>query len=308
MATGLAIMYHYVREQDEKRPHKGIFGLGIDSFKKQIEAISTKFTFCTVNEFSRMTKTDNKRYCMLTFDDGLKDHHEVFVYLKEKGIRATFFLITSTFDESKVINSHKMHLLLEKTNAYELGNSLNAFLENKHPELFQQFHVHDKYKRWNKQFGNIFTINFKFAIASLPQQISKKFLDDQFSTYYDSEEKVSKEFYLSEAQIKQMHDDGMEIGCHTHNHNNLKIQSSIQQQNEIERSKNILEGIIKDPVTSISYPYGQFSPETIQLAKQNNITSGVTTIQQINHSNTDKMTFGRIDIAYFEEKILEHIK
>lgn len=67
-----------------------------------------------------------------------------------------------------------------------------------------------------------------------------------------------------------------EIGAHTVTHNMLSHLPSAQQQEEITRNKNHLEKIIARPVTSFSYPHGDYSEETIKIVKGSGFTNACT--------------------------------
>ena len=53
--------------------------------------------------------------CLLTFDDGLKEHfREVAPLLAERGLQGLFFLITSCLEERTVAPVHMNHFLMAK--------------------------------------------------------------------------------------------------------------------------------------------------------------------------------------------------
>jgi peptidoglycan/xylan/chitin deacetylase (PgdA/CDA1 family) len=62
--------------------------------------------------------------------------------------------------------------------------------------------------------------------------------------------------HLSKSQIKELYDEGWEIGSHTNNHIALSFLKNNQLENELCKSKAVLEEIINDKVISIAYPFG----------------------------------------------------
>ncbi|NET40106.1 MAG: polysaccharide deacetylase family protein, partial [Cyanothece sp. SIO1E1] len=60
-------------------------------------------------------------------------------------------------------------------------------------------------------------------------------------------------------------DSQIEVGGHTKNHTNLASQSLEDQWREIRESKEDLEEILGHSVDGFAYPYGKYSPETVDI-------------------------------------------
>ena len=84
--TNLTIItYHYVRKiQNSKYPK--IKGLEIDSFKGQLEYLEKNYKIIDPSDLINNEVKDLKdNLCLLTFDDGFKDHYQyVFPHLIKK--------------------------------------------------------------------------------------------------------------------------------------------------------------------------------------------------------------------------------
>lgn len=84
-------------------------------------------------------------------------------------------------------------------------------------------------------------------------------------------ESIIKEGYLgfkmlTEEQIVEISKDELcTIGSHTISHANLSGLSTQEQKEQIEGCKLWLEQLIKQPVISFAYPYGDCSPKTIEI-------------------------------------------
>lgn len=84
-------------------------------------------------------------------------------------------------------------------------------------------------------------------------------------------ESMIKEGYLSykmltEEQIVEMSKDELcTIGSHTISHAKLSELSKQEQQKQIEGCKLWLEQLIKQPVISFAYPYGDYSSQTLEI-------------------------------------------
>jgi peptidoglycan/xylan/chitin deacetylase (PgdA/CDA1 family) len=69
----LAVNYHYFREE---KYENGIYPLTKREFLNQIDELSKYYEFISQNDLIdkiKNKKYSNKKYCLLTFDDGLKE-------------------------------------------------------------------------------------------------------------------------------------------------------------------------------------------------------------------------------------------
>jgi len=85
--------------------------------------------------------------------------------------------------------------------------------------------------------------------------------------------------FLSTDQLLKLSSSGyFEIGSHTLNHVWLKGRGSQQVQNEVQKSKKILEDLIKKPVVSFAYPYGAFDQQAEDIVKNSGYETAVITV------------------------------
>jgi peptidoglycan/xylan/chitin deacetylase (PgdA/CDA1 family) len=67
---------------------------------------------------------------------------------------------------------------------------------------------------------------------------------------------------LTQADVRNLHAAGIEIGAHTVTHPDLTTLSRAQATEELRRSGEQLAAITGAPVTSVAYPYGRANEET----------------------------------------------
>jgi peptidoglycan/xylan/chitin deacetylase (PgdA/CDA1 family) len=103
--------------------------------------------------------------------------------------------------------------------------------------------------------------------------------------------------YMTEQQIRELHNYGIEVGAHTIHHIDLSKASKSIQQFEIERSKRAIEAIIDAPVKTFAYPSGKYTTDTIYLVEQAGLTSAVTTHPGIAGPLDDVYQLPRIRIS-----------
>lgn len=63
---------------------------------------------------------------------------------------------------------------------------------------------------------------------------------------------------LSWEQVQEIQEAGMEIGAHSYSHPNLARLPSEVQEEELHRSKEIIETRLENPVDIMAYPFGKF--------------------------------------------------
>jgi peptidoglycan/xylan/chitin deacetylase (PgdA/CDA1 family) len=70
----------------------------------------------------------------------------------------------------------------------------------------------------------------------------------------------------------------IEIGSHTVTHPFLSVLPESVQQNEVWRSKSLLEESIGQPVRSFAYPYGNYTKETVAIVREAGFDCACSTI------------------------------
>lgn len=125
--------------------------------------------------------------------------------------------------------------------------------------------------------------------------------DRDWSTYkkaHHNSGELVREPKLNDIQVKQLADSGLvEIGSHTLTHANLAKLNDAECLTELTESKQQLEHLVDQPVTSFAYPFGIYSERDVQLAKQAGYTNAVTTKEGIDGQTPDFMQLQRIKIS-----------
>lgn len=294
------IMYHYVRNMHETL-FPDIKGLRVKNFIFQLDYIMGNYTVISLEEYVDFLVSDKRipnNSCILTFDDGLKDHyHDVFPILKSKGFSACFFPVTQPLTEFVVPCVHKVHFLLAKLGPKVFTGEFNQILKNEFPNLVEVFFISDETKknrkyRWDKPL----TANLKYNIATMPLREKVKVLNQIFTKYFDNEKLFCKELYLSFGEMKEMQEGGMSFGGHTHTHPVLSCLTQKEQDAELKMSKSILEENLGIKIEFFAYPYGNYNDDTITTLKNNGYVCGLTTDVGVNiERESDLFTIKRLD-------------
>ena len=227
----------------------------------------------------------NKKFkensCILTFDDGFKDHIEyVLPELKKRKIKGIFFPPALPIENQDVLDTHLIHFILEKTKDFKkLNLGLFKHLKNYNfsdqniKQMWKENSHRNKYD--NEEVSFFKRILQKILPIELRKEITKKLFKEICGK---SLEDFSKELYLNKNEVSQLIDEGMLIGSHTYNHYWLNTLNRKEQNKEIDLSVKFLKSLnLKTENWIMCYPYGAYNKDTISLLKSKNCSFAFTT-------------------------------
>ncbi|MBT4733298.1 polysaccharide deacetylase family protein [Candidatus Woesearchaeota archaeon] len=271
-----AVMYHYIRSTNNKYPYFRF--LHIDNFKKQLDWFSNNGGFVDKEDFIRVMKGEtikyNKSGFVLTFDDGLYEHHNIVLpELEKRGLWGIFYIPTLPYIEKKILDVHKIHLLLGSHGGKKMLDAIkkvispnmlihrdkNLFIDNTY-SLQSDFNDEVEFKR---------ILNYQ-----LLYEHREHVLDELLRLYIDLDVNIN-DIYMSESMISDLHNSGMIIGGHSNTHRLMSRLSVKEQELEISTSFNIIDQIVGGlKIKTFCYPYGgsySYNEETLKALKKNNV-------------------------------------
>ena len=259
-------MYHYVR------PFSGDFpflkNLSFDNFKKQLDFFNKEFGFVKKDDFvgSFTGKTPNG--IVLTFDDGFSCHYDfVFKELIKRGLWGVFYIPTQPYIQGKLIDVHRIHVLLSKHSPKKLYDFLNDVLDDSFIEKDKIKEFRDKTytDQKNDDYTNFIKKTLNYYIS---YQFRNNIINLLMEKFIPNENEIFEKFYLTKSQILEMHNSGMVIGSHTVNHPVMSKLNVQDQESEIKDSFQYLKGVIKSfDHKTFCYPYGGFHSFTNQTER-----------------------------------------
>ena len=257
-----AIMYHYVRRPLPEMPNFG--HLHVDDFCQQLDYFSKDHVFPTLQEFKEALASGRpiENSIILTFDDGFKDHYEfVFPELQRRGMWGFFFVPTMPYTRNRLLDVHRVHLLIGKFGGEKIYQSLqnlvtDDMLSHNNIKEFSErtYNVHANQK------NNKYTVLAKRTLNYfISYQYREKVLDKLMEIFFPDDTGISGDFYMKPSELKEMADAGMVIGNHTISHPVLSKLDLAEQRNEIETSFEYFDNILGGyDLKSFCYPYGGF--------------------------------------------------
>jgi len=265
--TMKAIMYHYVRPHDPELPYFRY--LHIDDFVKQLEYFGNEYGFIGKKEFLEcLSSGEPKDGVVLTFDDGLRDHYRfVFPELMKRNLWGIFYLPASPFLTSKLIDVHCIHMLLGKHGGKAIAEVMQKIVTDK---MLSRKYI-DEF-RTKTYIGQDNTASTDYVKKLLNYYINYEYrqqaIKELMFIFYPNEKDLAHDFYMTKAELADMHSNGMTLGSHTVNHLVMSKLTPEGQEAEIALSFQVLEAITGGAdLRTFSYPYGGFHSFTGETEK-----------------------------------------
>jgi peptidoglycan/xylan/chitin deacetylase (PgdA/CDA1 family) len=102
--------------------------------------------------------------------------------------------------------------------------------------------------------------------------------------------------HLSWEEIHEMKGNGITFGSHTVTHRDLTKLPLDEVKMELSESKRILEEKIGKEVRYLSYPFGRYTDEIQEIAKEIGYSKAFTSYPRTKNTHTDPFAIGRIGI------------
>jgi peptidoglycan/xylan/chitin deacetylase (PgdA/CDA1 family)/predicted ATP-grasp superfamily ATP-dependent carboligase len=231
------------------------YALTPELFEQQLIWLKRHFHVLALTEAFAAATAGNlpRNSVVITIDDGFYDCFEyIFPLLIKHGLKATFFISTSGIELG-----------------YLWENQISDAIDNAQIGLTsvtlagQDFDIQTR----DQKLHSIAKITELIKYQTIQQ---RKVLIDLLLTQLQS--KPQPHQFLTEQQIRTMHENGMTIGAHTVHHPILALEEADNARKEIEESKLRLENIIGTSVDYFAYPNGKFqrdfNADHIEMVRQ----------------------------------------
>jgi peptidoglycan/xylan/chitin deacetylase (PgdA/CDA1 family) len=277
------VMYHYVR--DGARVHARTTA----EFGRQLDFVAEHYTVvgCEAVRERRLPADA----CLLTFDDGLREHLEtVAPALEARGLHGVFCPPAEPVVERNILDVQKTQFLLA-----EAGD--HAALGRRILELAG---VEDE-RRFREQnspphrFDPPETVLVKRALQDgLPEAQRRAILDRLFTEYVSDDERAfADDLYLTLDECRELVRRGHEVVGHGYAHRRLGLLDEEAQRFEIERTRSFVA--LVGGFWALCYPYGSRNETTLRLLADADCALGLTTDVGLAGPDTSLLELPRID-------------
>jgi len=239
----------------------------VEQFRQFVEYyLDHDYTFVSPDDVLHGLK-DDKKYVMITFDDGYFNNQYALPILKEYKIPAIFFISTSHVKHNKCFWWDVVYRERKK-----LGMSTKEI-------------THEQ--NWLKTKTN--------------KEIEKYLMETFGENVFKPRGDIDRPFTPSE--LKDFSKDNyVFLGNHTSDHAILTNYSPDEIRSQMLNAQNDIHNITGTTPIAISYPNGNYSDEIIRISKENGFKLGVTAEYRKNHlpidcQATEHMRLGRFDLS-----------
>jgi peptidoglycan/xylan/chitin deacetylase (PgdA/CDA1 family) len=185
----------------------------LDFLTNNYNAVDPKDVF--LNQQEESSKKRGKKF-LLTFDDGLSEvYYNIYPILKEKGLKAIFFINPNFIDNNDCLYKHKISIIIDMITNNSNAADLNQIAELIDDSFESKKILVEKIKKITIHDTNILDLILEKLNVDL-----KSYLKDNRP-------------YLSKVQIQEMIADGFLFGGHTMSHPRLLELSLPEQKSEI---------------------------------------------------------------------------
>ncbi len=272
-----AVMYHYVNLPNLEYPYSRY--LHFNNFKKQLDWFSNNGGFVSKDDFARIIKGESSKSStsgfILTFDDGLYEHYNtVWPELKKRGLWGIFYIPTLPYTEKKILDVHKIHLLLGMHGGKKMVDALKKVITT--DMLIHQDEKNFTDSTYSLQRGFNDEVEFKRVMNyHLSYKYRENVLDDLFEKYIGTDMKIDN-IYMSKNMVRELHDSNMIVGSHSVTHRLMSRLSIKEQESEILNSFNVIDKIVGGlKIKTFCYPYGgphSYNKETLNILSKNDVS------------------------------------
>ena len=297
-----AIAYHYVRDLPQTK-YPNIKGILVDTFRRQVDALAERYEMASLESASAFLEgryQPQRDLCLLTFDDGLKEHStEVTPILAERGIQGLFFLPTICLEEHRVVLVHKNHFLMAAMGFESFRDAFLDQLTAMRPDL--ETDVDIEQARRTYRFDNQPVAEFKYLLNfRLEAALRGEILDALFTEHLGDERAFAEELYINWDEARAMQDAGMLMGGHSHCHIALATLDRASQRTDLETCDRLIRHRLQPQHQwPFCYPYGNpvdsFNEVTVEALGDLKFSCAFTTQAGVNEAGADPFRIRRID-------------
>lgn len=297
------VMHHYVRDC-AGTAFPGLKAMSIDAFRAEVRWLCEKLEMASLESalaFLEGRYRPRKDLCLLTFDDGLKDHFaHVLPILSERGIQGLFGIMTGYVEKKAIAPVHKNHLLAATLDSDVYRAAFMNHISELAPDLAESVRVDASEAQRSYPLDTLEVARFKFLLNfKLPAAVCDDALSRLFETHLGSEQDYADDVYMKWSEIRSLQKAGMVIAGHSHRHVPLSSLGQDELISDIAQCGQILRRTIyPQEVWPFSYPYGKrnsYSAAVVTELRRSGFGCAFDTEPGGNDPGADLYALNRID-------------
>lgn len=282
----LIVNFHYIRDETYAA---GIYPRTFRELAEQIDALARHYRFIAPVELAAMVAGTPREgnFCLLTFDDGLKEQMAALELLQRKGVPAAFYVTTAPIRDQTVADVHKLHYIRSVVSDAQLYDYIGQRMDLSavaYPENIDSLYRYDppESKRLKYLLNFILTAEEKDRIVSM---LFAEIADE--ATY-------SKSLYMDGDDLRKL--SALDyLGAHGDAHLPLATLSEEGIRQDTQACLDFLhQQCGPKAIHSISYPFGgpkAVSQTVANISARYGFSFGLTMFRGINQAPDLKTPF-----------------
>ena len=275
------LLYHRVNsDADPYFP-----GISTEVFDAQMSYLARNYRVLSIGEIFRRIENglEIEPYTIaITFDDGYRDNltcaHPI---LKKYRLPATVFVATGYIGSDGAIWNDQVSWAFKHTNRKDFALEI----ANQHLVL-----------SLDSESDKIRSLSLVLETLKGVSDFEKSCIADSVVAELNGKKAKCGKLMLGWAELRQMVEEGWEIGSHTVNHVILTRVKAGVVSDELRQSKETLQRELQRPISLFAYPNGKqvdFDLSIKDLLRQAGYRAAVTTLDGLNDASTDPFEMRR---------------
>ncbi len=289
----VVLTYHGVVRKIPENLHRFEYRnfVTVGQFEKQIRFMLRHYKPVTVGQLVSGDPAAFQRGFIITFDDGFRNNLELAAPVLQKyGLEGCFFISTGLVGENEMIWPERITYLLFATSKTSIEITLDR-------PTTVSLRTPGEREKASWQIRNYLKGSTKERINSVLEELEMQAGDLE---ELDAEQKRERYAFMNWDEVKALYGYGQIVGSHTHNHEVLSTLNAGQVEEELKKSRQLLETHTGQTICFFSYPNGaegDFEESHKNLLKQTGYTCAFSQIHGNNYADTDCYELRRINIS-----------
>ncbi|NEO95507.1 MAG: polysaccharide deacetylase family protein [Moorea sp. SIO3G5] len=309
----LILMYHRVAEVDSDP-----WSLCVtpEHFAEHLEVLRKHRYPLSLQQLTQTIRVRQpiKRSVVITFDDGYADNfYNAKPLLKRYDIPATVFVTTGGIGHSREFWWDELDRLLlqpgilpeilqltinASTYTWELGKA--AYYSQADYQFYRHWSasgIEDPTLR-HTLYRSLYELLYPLSTHKREQVL-------EAIRVWANAEPIGRSTHrsMSREELLALEEGGLiEVGAHTVTHPFLSKLPVASQQDEIQQSKHYLEEILGHPVTSFSYPHGDYTADTISIIQEAGFTCACCSVVDRVQEDSNSFLLPRVEVQDWDGK------
>lgn len=294
----LTVNYHYIRNQEDSK-YPGIHGISPKRLNQQLEFLGRHFSFIEPHDLRKISRKDSdEKFCLITFDDGLKEQYEHALHVLDKHhVKGIFFVNGINTSLAHVSQIHKIHWLRSKTEPFQFSESLFLEIEKQANEPLLTLDQFQPSEGQNIYDQKVIQYAKYLLFHELGYDIRDKVIDKLYSEQGGTDELQSQDLYMNVDMLRDLHCREC-LGSHSWSHDRLESQALSLVFENLKKNQIYFRDTFGNEVALVSYPFGGKDTVSVaisQMAKKVGHDFGFTIERAINTEYDKPLLLARLD-------------